>query len=300
MSCERNEASLALYVEGDLPAEDVRLLEEHLTTCGECREFLAALGESQRAVHALAEDELPDSSLAAIRERVWSGVSRKRFVAWGLPRWSWALAASMAVVALGLGAALRLGRVSGPAAPSSGAQGRAPGERLAAPASSLGTEKSPTSAMRDRIIGPASVQPAATASATGRGTTASATTAPQPVAAAAVASSRELTAMADPTTDAPLAATARRLHGNRQSTKGRRAVVSPHVDQDGLDSVVPLSEDDAAQLARAVVVLSRIERLSDFGEDPDAQRMSTSMVRYETTDPNVVIYWELAPVGGES
>jgi len=106
--------------------------------------------------------------------------------------------------------------------------------------------------------------------------------------------------MADPTTDGPMAATMRRLHGNRQSTKGRRAVVSPHMDPNGLDSVVPLSEDDAAQLARAVVVLSKIERLSDFNEEPDALPRSSSMVRFETADPNVVIYWELAPIGGES
>jgi hypothetical protein len=59
-----------------------------------------------------------------------------------------------------------------------------------------------------------------------------------------------------------------------------------------------LSPDDADQLARAVVAVSRIRRLSD--EPPAARddRSSPAMVRLETPDPDVVIYWQLDSNGG--
>jgi hypothetical protein len=59
-----------------------------------------------------------------------------------------------------------------------------------------------------------------------------------------------------------------------------------------------LSPDDADQLARAVVAVSRIRRLSD--EPPAARddRSAPAMVRLETPDPDVVIYWQLDSNGG--
>jgi len=63
-------------------------------------------------------------------------------------------------------------------------------------------------------------------------------------------------------------------------------------------SVVPaLSPDDADQLARAVVAIARIERLDEAPADPEPS--PTPLMRLATADPDVVIYWQLEPSGGE-
>ena len=79
--------------------------------------------------------------------------------------------------------------------------------------------------------------------------------------------------------------------------------VSPRMEQarrgpGNRPSVVPaLSPDDADQLARAVVAIARIDRLD---EAPlDAEPSPTPLVRLATADPDVVIYWQLEPSGGE-
>jgi hypothetical protein len=69
-----------------------------------------------------------------------------------------------------------------------------------------------------------------------------------------------------------------------------------------LDQHVPtpaLSPDDADQLARAVVVVSRIESVSDAVREPPPPPSPTALVRWATADPNVVIYWRLESDGGE-
>ena len=63
-------------------------------------------------------------------------------------------------------------------------------------------------------------------------------------------------------------------------------------------SVVPaLSPDDADQLARAVVAIARIERVDEAPADPEPS--PTTLMRLATADPDVVIYWQLEPSGGE-
>jgi anti-sigma factor RsiW len=61
--------------------------------------------------------------------------------------------------------------------------------------------------------------------------------------------------------------------------------------------VVPeLSPDDAEQLARAVVAVSRMHRLEEPA--PAGEPSPGAVVRLQTSDPGVVIYWQLDSNGG--
>jgi hypothetical protein len=64
-------------------------------------------------------------------------------------------------------------------------------------------------------------------------------------------------------------------------------------------SVVPtLSADDADQLARAVVAIARIQRVDEAPADDEPSPALTPLMRLATADPDVVIYWQLEPNGG--
>jgi hypothetical protein len=65
--------------------------------------------------------------------------------------------------------------------------------------------------------------------------------------------------------------------------------------------VPALSRDDADQLARAVVAVSQIQSAHDRPADPDPSPgvESAPLMRLASTDPNVVIYWQLDPNGGD-
>ena len=73
MKCARWEERLALAVEGDAP-----LPEEHLAGCASCREFLAALEQSQAAVKALGGEPVDAAALDAVRGRVMAQVAGER------------------------------------------------------------------------------------------------------------------------------------------------------------------------------------------------------------------------------
>ena len=65
-------------------------------------------------------------------------------------------------------------------------------------------------------------------------------------------------------------------------------------------SVVPaLSPDDADQLARAVVAIARIERVDEAPIETEPSPAAAPLMRLATADPDVVIYWQLEPSGGE-
>jgi anti-sigma factor RsiW len=89
----------------------------------------------------------------------------------------------------------------------------------------------------------------------------------------------------------------RQPEGKRPSLPVERHL-SPHLDQHVVTAPA-LTPDDADQLARAVVVLSRIESLSDAVREPPPPPSPTPLVRWATADPNVVIYWRLESTGGE-
>jgi len=81
--------------------------------------------------------------------------------------------------------------------------------------------------------------------------------------------------------------------------------VSPRMEQarrgpaDGPSVVPALSPDDADQLARAVVAIARIERVDEAPIDAQPSPAAAPLMRLATADPDVVIYWQLEPSGGE-
>ena len=62
-----------------------------------------------------------------------------------------------------------------------------------------------------------------------------------------------------------------------------------------------MSAADADQLARAVVAISQIRSAHDRPPEPDPSPgvESAPLMRLATADPNVIIYWQLEPNGGE-
>jgi len=94
------------------------------------------------------------------------------------------------------------------------------------------------------------------------------------------------------------------LRSVRSTIPAPRAV-SPRMEQtrrrpEDSASVVPaLSPDDADQLARAVVAIARIERVDEAPIETEPSPAAAPLMRLATADPDVVIYWQLEPSGGE-
>ncbi len=61
----------------------------------------------------------------------------------------------------------------------------------------------------------------------------------------------------------------------------------------------PLSTEDADQLARAVVAVSQIESVTDATVQPAAPSDRPPLMRLATSDPDIVIYWQLESDGGK-
>jgi anti-sigma factor RsiW len=105
-----------------------------------------------------------------------------------------------------------------------------------------------------------------------------------------------------PTTPSPPAA-----EPSPRSTLPAPPTVSHHMEQAHVrrgrvdrPSVVPaLSPDDADQLARAVVAIARVRSVRDAEPDVEPSPEPAPLMRLATADPDVVIYWQLEPNGGE-
>jgi anti-sigma factor RsiW len=249
MTCELYDRKLALYVEGDLPQQEAPRLEHHLQECPRCRKYRRSLEESQRELKALAAEPIDDTALAAVRERVLAVVTRPAASPRSMPTRGWALAAGLAVVALGLAFVWR----TRPTAPR-----QAIGLASASPSPTPGPAQAEMQG--SLVIGRVPVAPARLARSSREGV-------------AAAASGRHSTARLD--------------RAVSQSMEPETARVAPE-----------LSPDEADQLARAVVAVSRIRRLSDRASAAPAASSSPPLVRLETADPDVVIYWQLDSNGG--
>jgi hypothetical protein len=59
-----------------------------------------------------------------------------------------------------------------------------------------------------------------------------------------------------------------------------------------------LTSEDADQLAKAVVAVSKIDRLTESAEEPLPSGLAP-LVRLVTNDPSIVIYWRLEAQGEE-
>ena len=113
------------------------------------------------------------------------------------------------------------------------------------------------------------------------------------------------TALASPVVPSPVGAPPRTGPRSVRSTIPAPPSVSPRMEQarrgpaDGPSVVPALSPDDADQLARAVVAIARIERVDEAPIDAQPSPAAAPLMRLATADPDVVIYWQLEPSGGE-
>ncbi len=226
MSCPR-EHELALYVEDDLPLDEVRELQSHVLDCVICRSFLLSLEASQRALKELAAEPIANEALAVLRSRAEAlPATASRSV-----RLGWALAAAVGLALLP-GLYLAIQGPHGPSAPD----------------------------VREVRTAPAVVAPPE---------------APQ----------------------RPVATPEPAVAPRRAST--------PRPAAPGVAPDAALSPQDMDQLARALVAVSKIDRIRPLPEveiDPDPADsipVSGPMVQVATDDPNVVIYWRLEGNGGK-
>lgn len=127
------------------------------------------------------------------------------------------------------------------------------------------------------------------------------------IPAAAVHTASSQPAPASPTAAAFAKPSGREAATPSQSTPTNEASVStirarkPVSHDVSRPSATPsLSPEDADQLARAVVAISRITNVQDALREPLPPDPSpTPVVRLATADPDIVIYWRLDSNGGE-
>jgi hypothetical protein len=127
------------------------------------------------------------------------------------------------------------------------------------------------------------------------------------VPAAAVRTSSSQPAPASPMVPALAKPSGREAPARTQSTPSNEASAStirarkPVSDDVSRPGATPsLSPEDADQLARAVVAISRITSVQDALREPLPPDPSPApVVRLATADPDVVIYWRLDSNGGE-
>jgi anti-sigma factor RsiW len=110
------------------------------------------------------------------------------------------------------------------------------------------------------------------------------------------------TAVSSPSSSVPAAIASPEIPPpSARSTIPRRQAVSPRMEQarrDRPSDGPPLSPDDADQLARAVVAIAGIRRVDEIRPEGEPSP-APALMRLATADPDVVIYWQLEPNGGE-
>jgi len=98
MACESWKEKLDAYFDGELPATDVRALNEHLAQCASCSAEGLRRVQLKRAVQAAAHKFTPG---AAFRARIQKQISSSpRRTVW-LPNWFAAFACATAVLVIG-------------------------------------------------------------------------------------------------------------------------------------------------------------------------------------------------------
>lgn len=83
MKCEQYELQIALYVENDLPPNEIFSLENHLAKCRACSEFVKEMRAGQQSWKAATSIDFDEAMLRSIRHSVMAEISaQERF--WGL------------------------------------------------------------------------------------------------------------------------------------------------------------------------------------------------------------------------
>ena len=94
-ACSQDRNALAAYLDGELPADQERSLQEHLRTCPECAAEVAAQVRLRRSMKPAANRFTPSADL---RRKVQGQIAPKRN---GASRWLWpAAVAALAVMLL--------------------------------------------------------------------------------------------------------------------------------------------------------------------------------------------------------
>jgi anti-sigma factor RsiW len=88
-----------------------------------------------------------------------------------------------------------------------------------------------------------------------------------------------------------------RASRRRSTTRGILSV-SPDMGPQDSEQGAALTAEEADQLARAVVIVSRVERVSEPPAGTAAKRPLAEVVQLATADPDVVIYWQIDSSGG--
>ncbi|HWR50918.1 MAG TPA: zf-HC2 domain-containing protein [Bryobacteraceae bacterium] len=99
MKCGRYEEWIALDAGGDLAPNDAQRLTRHLAECAACRESAEAMAAARTEFRTLADDQIDEADLAAVRRGVRARIAEQQTprTAFGL---RWVLAAATAAVAL--------------------------------------------------------------------------------------------------------------------------------------------------------------------------------------------------------
>lgn len=83
MHCREAEKLISLYAGADLPAEEARLVADHLRSCAACRDLLAQFETSRVWLQEQAVVSIDDSFLAEIRAGVRQEIARPdRWTSW--------------------------------------------------------------------------------------------------------------------------------------------------------------------------------------------------------------------------
>lgn len=80
MTCEEHKPKLSAYVDGEIPADERKRLEEHLAACEDCRQELAELTSLKEDLKMIRFREPTDAEI----ERFWRSVYNRleRGVGW--------------------------------------------------------------------------------------------------------------------------------------------------------------------------------------------------------------------------
>src|SRR5262245_46595772 len=96
MACEQWQAKLDIYLDGELPADEMRAFDAHVRTCPECAPLALGRVQMKQAVRAAGKQFVPRAEFRRRIERTAS--SRKA----GSRNWNlaWALVAALLVISV--------------------------------------------------------------------------------------------------------------------------------------------------------------------------------------------------------
>ncbi len=96
MNCSQWEERIALYAGGDLGAGESAAVEQHVTECAGCDEFLSGLKLTVQFLNETKSDQVEASHFTVLRARVLAQLRQERRPFW---RRAWAWAPLIAAVA---------------------------------------------------------------------------------------------------------------------------------------------------------------------------------------------------------